>query len=622
MKTIDKKWLKSIVEDVTYGIHDRPAPVISDDGKTVQPEFPVLPVNTSPHVASQLSHEVPPVDDEDYVPNTIDDLSKSAAELAKRIPRSEIENFYHLLKRHTNKYEDVLDSEAAIDLLNKDGKMSLGNLSERNLRKMIRRVLKETTDDDKVDHRARRQQIIDREKAKAQARKRLGRSHGIISSDDLDRNVHQFDFESNKEFNLNEREVVPIRFDEYKNIYNMEQEFFSEKNDIDQIKIARLIDIMGFPRPNITETSDDLKYPFTFFKVKSKMRGNTEFGVEDLDGNIAVLPIYSLTTSNFSFPIDHAYGPAFEKLKSKPREKVKSKDIAKAIILANSDYKTRDFDKEEDASVFRNLQNVTGHKYESGTRQAINSLMEKVRLLKIIYHNPKSSVKKQETLTYFYRHLDRLFRDPSLRNRMQEHGAYLTQELYAYAINQAFRRYIRPIVNNKIKFLVQSGKLVKFEKGRAESEEYSGDDYTFMNQLIRVLLGQDINVELIRSKWPNPEEIVKMLAKVADDIVRDLDSQNIIDNFWNGLKQEIQDMDEDTVIGVLESSIAEENWLDSIKDTPDQMQTYVKALNYLRDVTTEEDDEDDEEEDEDDEDEYEEESDFDSEANKYGFVQR
>jgi len=60
---------------------------------------PNLPVNASEQMSTQLSADRPPIEDEDYTPTNLTELSRAAHELAKQVPDSQIKFFYEEMKR-------------------------------------------------------------------------------------------------------------------------------------------------------------------------------------------------------------------------------------------------------------------------------------------------------------------------------------------------------------------------------------------------------------------------------------------------------------------------------------------------------------------------------------------
>ena len=55
------------------------------------------PIKPSSHMATQLSIETPPVEDEEYVPGTINELCAAASVICKEVPLSQVEYFYRKL---------------------------------------------------------------------------------------------------------------------------------------------------------------------------------------------------------------------------------------------------------------------------------------------------------------------------------------------------------------------------------------------------------------------------------------------------------------------------------------------------------------------------------------------
>lgn len=57
------------------------------------------PITASPHMATQLSVEEPPVEDENYVPASISELKAAAARIAQEVPPDQVEGYYRALHR-------------------------------------------------------------------------------------------------------------------------------------------------------------------------------------------------------------------------------------------------------------------------------------------------------------------------------------------------------------------------------------------------------------------------------------------------------------------------------------------------------------------------------------------
>jgi len=108
------------------GMFDRPGPSINT-GKTVVPE---LPLNVMPQMATQLSVEMPPIDDSDYYPNTKEDLALALQALAKRVPNDESRRIFNVIRKYIEKsYGQANDQK-------------VGNMTE-SLRNIIRQAIRE-----------------------------------------------------------------------------------------------------------------------------------------------------------------------------------------------------------------------------------------------------------------------------------------------------------------------------------------------------------------------------------------------------------------------------------------------------------------------------------------------
>jgi hypothetical protein len=96
-KTLNKIVQDLLFEDVAYGIYDRPGLDKEADPEfepTLQPDVPLKPTEM---MSSQLADERPPVEDEEYIPTSLSDLSKAASAIAQLVPNDQIEHFYRKL---------------------------------------------------------------------------------------------------------------------------------------------------------------------------------------------------------------------------------------------------------------------------------------------------------------------------------------------------------------------------------------------------------------------------------------------------------------------------------------------------------------------------------------------
>lgn len=115
--------------DLALGTFDRPGP---NPGKDV--EKTIVP---SEMVATQLATERPPVEDEDYIPNSIAELSVAASEIAKLVPPDQVKKFYLRLK------EIADESVERQEITTIDEK----NMQESKFKKRLVKMIHEAMDD-------------------------------------------------------------------------------------------------------------------------------------------------------------------------------------------------------------------------------------------------------------------------------------------------------------------------------------------------------------------------------------------------------------------------------------------------------------------------------------------
>ena len=105
--TLNKVIDALLFEDVAYGIYDRPAytGAITPGGKgkddeneiTVPSEVPLAPIKPTEMMSSQLAHEKPPIEDDEYKPTSIADLARASQAIAELVPKDQVEFFYQSL---------------------------------------------------------------------------------------------------------------------------------------------------------------------------------------------------------------------------------------------------------------------------------------------------------------------------------------------------------------------------------------------------------------------------------------------------------------------------------------------------------------------------------------------
>ena len=138
-----KNYKKIFLEDVSYGIYDRPIESREDefDEKTVPSE---IPIEASSQMATQLSVDRPPIEDEEYLPASVDELSRAASAISKLVPVDKVESFYRSLH---DLLEKTMDEESEVS---SEPVEVPTEVSERKNRAKINRVISEMVSDDDV----------------------------------------------------------------------------------------------------------------------------------------------------------------------------------------------------------------------------------------------------------------------------------------------------------------------------------------------------------------------------------------------------------------------------------------------------------------------------------------
>lgn len=146
-----------MLEDmIKYGIYDRPGPtgkIADEEGEeqtTVPDEFPLSP---DPQMSNQLSVQRPPIEDEDYIPASTEELSRAAAAIAQLAPTSTIEFFYKRLHAllddatdHANELVNQQDQSEEPDESKPQDEKEV-TVSESSIRRAIRKSLIENLSD-------------------------------------------------------------------------------------------------------------------------------------------------------------------------------------------------------------------------------------------------------------------------------------------------------------------------------------------------------------------------------------------------------------------------------------------------------------------------------------------
>lgn len=115
-----RKWLFEYTTDsgVSHraSTDDKKAGKLGDDredqpASTIPQEIPIMPMS---QMSAQLTHEMPAVEDADFIPGTIEELGRSADVVAQQIPHSEIQWFYDKIKEIA---EEAIDKGNKVNIL-------------------------------------------------------------------------------------------------------------------------------------------------------------------------------------------------------------------------------------------------------------------------------------------------------------------------------------------------------------------------------------------------------------------------------------------------------------------------------------------------------------------------
>jgi hypothetical protein len=145
-----KKFLKSSLfeyADITYGMYDRPGvpqDSLGDEEEGAAPTIPhEVPIQPDEMMATQLVDQRPPVEDEEYIPDNVDELGRAADTLARTVPADQVSAVYRGLQRLI---DDSITKHNNPGLQNKQedqGVQEMEKVEEARLRKAINLVLSE-----------------------------------------------------------------------------------------------------------------------------------------------------------------------------------------------------------------------------------------------------------------------------------------------------------------------------------------------------------------------------------------------------------------------------------------------------------------------------------------------
>ena len=121
------------------GIYPQQSDVEKDEASLViEPELPVAP---GPQMSVQLSVDRPPVEDDEFSPASVEELSRSAAALTDLVPPSQIEFFYKQLHKILDQANDLAHkSEDDAETMDDDmkPKPKEGSMKEESIKRNVR----------------------------------------------------------------------------------------------------------------------------------------------------------------------------------------------------------------------------------------------------------------------------------------------------------------------------------------------------------------------------------------------------------------------------------------------------------------------------------------------------
>ncbi len=144
------------MDNVQYGMYDRPgASSKEQEGDTAETTIPEeVPVQPAEMMATQLADERPPIEDDEFVPNNVEELGRAVKAMSGQVPSDRVAQFYKDVQRAVEKSvgdsepHKVPDSEGLLG-----DKPKEDDIVEETIRRAIRLVLKESSWGDDDDFR-------------------------------------------------------------------------------------------------------------------------------------------------------------------------------------------------------------------------------------------------------------------------------------------------------------------------------------------------------------------------------------------------------------------------------------------------------------------------------------
>jgi hypothetical protein len=442
--------------------------MIGDNGKTVQPETPILPVSVMPQVATQLSTEIPPIDDESFEPVTADELSRAVAALSKRLPDEAAAGFYRTVKRHIHKnYEPRAEN------------MKTGKISEATLRRMIRKVLLETSYEDRKWQQYQAEDVPQRPIT----------VHGISGMVKVRPEEMQAAMMGMRD---------PSQTDPLLGIL---------KQEIKTLRNIGLIRYFG--------TDFGSGYPLNFYR-----RGSFDFYVEDQNGNL-------LQTNSQSGAPTMRKGPAFDNL---PKDA--NLVASGAALVKYNKMKDYGLEKEDDPSLFKNLKAEFEMGSESAVNQFINRVVEKLKLTSLVQDKQLFDQSKNQLVTTVLELIDAspyYKNDPNVHHKLyrvvdkQGFQNCVLRQLYGKISAKSSSENLRSVLNDLLKFFEKEG-LIEPNKRVSGLDQASNllPRYFVETQITNMIVGKELNINAIMERLPcgpEQENFVRNIAAAANSLI-------------------------------------------------------------------------------------------------------
>jgi hypothetical protein len=454
--------------------------MIGDNGKTVQPETPILPVSVMPQVATQLSTEIPPIDDESFEPVTADELSRAVAALSKRLPDEAAAGFYRTVKRHIHKnYEPRAKN------------MKTGKISEASLRRMIRKVLLETSYDER--------------------RKMYGNYDDRKLQDRLAKEEEKAKKYYPQKVPLNNEYVVPLTLDDLQFAFDYEGKDTFELKVKEAIKILQDFNIITIPHNAFIQIAKPLQN-LSFY---SSLAGDSFYVKDDYEN------VFEIQGRYFQ-------GPAFssqQKNISGPRDLVK--------ILKN-------YDPSEDTDSLKYLAKETGFGSESAVKQFITRTKEKLNLISLVFDkevNKDVQIKLKLKLIQLIKNSSYDGKNELIDFLNSTKKDLVLQQIYGELSSKSSSKNLRSYLNNELASLENQNYLQKNKRNITDkiiNDNPGIPRYVFETQLTNLLTNQSINYEAIENRLKTPQEKQLFIAKLVDaaeQIIDSIENEDLVDYF-------------------------------------------------------------------------------------------